>query len=75
MVNLTRRDMDMKILTTVLPLMLVSNIGAIGSGADLHEKLSIPLVVIMFVAVFVLLLIVAAAAYSFFTYIFKDKEK
>ncbi|GEM_PF-2999692 len=66
----------MKILTTVLPLMLVSNIGAaIGSGADLHEELSIPLVVIMFVAVFILLLIVAAAVYSFFTYIFKDKEK
>jgi hypothetical protein len=48
---------------------------AIGNGADLHENLSVPLIVIMFLMSFILMLIIAAAIYLFFMYIFKDGEK
>jgi hypothetical protein len=67
----------MRILIAVLSLSfrLASNMNAIGNGADLHENLSVPLIVIMFLMSFILMLIIAAAIYLFFMYIFKDGEK
>ncbi len=67
----------MRILIAVLSLSfrIASNINAIGDGTDLHEKFSVPLIVIMFLMSFILMLIVVAAVYLFFKYIFKDGEE
>ncbi len=67
----------MRILIALLSLSftLASNMNALDNGADLYDKLSIPLLVIIFGMAFVLMLIIAAAAYLFFMYIFKDKKE
>lgn len=67
----------MRILIALLPLSftLASNMNAVGNEADLHEKFSLPLIVIMFLMSFILMLIIAAAVYLFFICIFKDRKE
>lgn len=67
----------MKILIAALSLSftLASNINAGGDGTTFYERLSAPLIVIIFGFGFIFLIIIATAVYFFFVCLFRNGKE